>query len=292
MSNKPNKEKGIRLGGSYFTMVISISMVLFLVGMMGLIILNAHKIADQVKENIGISIIFKEEASTGDILKLQKSFEINPSIKSTRVITKEEAAEQLKVELGEDFIGFLGYNPLLVSMDIKLKTEFANNDSIAVMEKKLRLNPLIKEIAYQKSLVHLVNDNIRKITFGILIVSIILFLIAVTLINNTIRLAIYSRRFIINTMQLVGATRYFIRKPFMKQALIIGAVSSTIAMLAIVAIMNYSDNYAFGLFSSIDQNNLLYLNSFVFLSGILLNYISTFFAVNKYLNIKTDHLYN
>src|SRR6056297_1571436 len=218
-----------RLRSSYLTS-ISITLVLFMLGVLGLLILNAQRLSEYVKENIGFSIILKENVKEVDVILLQKTLDAAEYVKSTKYITKEQAAKELQEELGENFIDFLGYNPLLASIEVHLYADYANPDSIKIIEQDFQQYELIKEVFYQKSLVSLVNENIRKISFIILVFSGLLFLIAIALINNTIRLSVYSKRFIINTMQLVGATRGFIRRPFLFRSVWQGIVAALLAI--------------------------------------------------------------
>ena len=215
MKKKDTRISKRRLRSSYITSIISISLVLFLLGLIGILLINAKRLSDHVKENIGFTIILNENVKEVDILRLQKSLDAQEYVKSTEYISKEEAASELTEELGEDFIEFLGYNPLGATIDVRFYAGYANPDSISFIEGQINSFEEVKEVFYQKSLLHLVNENIRKISFIILLFSALLFLIAVALINNTIRLSVYSRRFLINTMKLVGATRTFIRRPFL-----------------------------------------------------------------------------
>ena len=203
-----------KLIGSSITTVVSLSLVLFMLGLLGIVILNTNKLSDNLKENIGIQIILNENAKEADIQHLTKMLDISDYVKSTEFITKENAAKRLQEDLGEDFIDFLGYNPLLPSINVHVKAAYANTDSLSTIEKKLAANKLVKEMVYQKSLVTMINENVKKISLVILIFSTLLMTIALALINNTIRLSIYSKRFIIKTMQLVGATQGFVRMPF------------------------------------------------------------------------------
>ena len=214
MSGNEDKSSQKRLQASTVTTIISISLVLFMLGLLGLIILHAGKLSDYVRENIGFSVIIKEEIKEPAILEFQKKLDTESFVKSTDYITREQAAEDLTKELGEDFVDFLGYNPLLPSIDIRLNAEYANNDSLKILESKLLANNVVKEVFYHKSLVDMVNRNIKRISLVILSFSLVLLLISIALINNTIRLSVYSKRFIIKAMQLVGATRSFIRKPW------------------------------------------------------------------------------
>src|SRR3989304_84526 len=188
-----------RLTTSYITSVVSITLVLFLLGLVGILILNAKKLSDYVRENIGISVYLNDDVREVDIFSLQKTLDAKKYVKETRYITRDKAAEDFQRELGEDFVEFLGYNPLPSSIDVKLKAEYANPDSFAVLEKEFRALPEVADVAYQKDLIYAVNLNIRKISLAILVFSVLLFFIAITLINNTIRLSVYSKRFIIRT---------------------------------------------------------------------------------------------
>ena len=273
------------------TSVITISLVLFLLGVLGLLVLNAKRLSDYVKENIGFSIILKEEVKEVETKRLQKILDASEYVKSTDYVNKEEAAQELQKELGEDFIDFLGYNPLLSSIDVHLKAKYTNPDSIALIKQDLREHDQIKEVFYQKSLVQLVNQNIRKIGLFIVVFSAFLFLVAIALINNTIRLSIYSKRFIINTMQLVGATRGFIRRPFIFRGVLQGVYASIISMIMLSGVIYFFQNEFDKIVSLQDIEIVAPLFGAVLLVGMFISWISTFFAVNKYLKIKVDKLY-
>jgi len=273
------------------TSVISIAMVLFLLGILGLLVLNAQKISEYVKENIGFSIILKEGVKEVEIIRLQKMLDTKQYVKSTQYVTKEEAARELKQELGEDFVDFLGYNPLLASIDVHLHAEYANPEGIDDIKQDLQQYDEIKEVYYQKSLVDLINQNIQKIGLIILIFSGFLFLIALTLIHNTIRLSIYSKRFIINTMQLVGATKGFIRRPFIFRGILHGIYGSLIAMGLLFGVIYLLQDEFSNIISLQDVEIVSMLFAGVFLMGILISWISTYIAVNKYLKINPDRLY-
>ncbi len=230
MATQNEKYNKRRLKGSYFTTIVSISLVLFMLGLLGLIILHSNKLSDYVKENIGFSIIMKEKVKEAGIIQLQKILDATPYVKSTHYITKEEAGKEFAEELGEDFTSFLGYNPLLPTIEVRFRAEYANNDSLTIIKDKILANNNVKEVWYQESLVDLVNKNVRKIGFIILGFSGLLLIIAIALINNTIRLSVYSKRFIIRSMQLVGATRRFISKPFIMKGILQGIISALIAI--------------------------------------------------------------
>lgn len=287
-------ENGIsrsRLRSSYLTSIISISLVLFLLGLIGLLLLNTRKLSDHVKENIGFSIFLKENVREVDILRLQKKLDAMPFVKSTDYVTKEEAAKEYQEELGEDFTEFLGYNPLPASIEVRFIARFANPDSIARIEKEILNYEEVSEVFYQKSLIHLVNDNIRKISLIILTFSGLLFLIALALINNTIRLSVYSKRFLIKTMQLVGATKSFIRRPFLAKSATHGIYAAIIALLLLTVIIYLAQHELPGIVGFSDPEILAILFLSVIILGIIFNWISTFFAVNKYLRMRSDDLY-
>ena len=288
------RENGIsrsKLRSSYLTSIISISLVLFLLGLIGLLLLNARKLSDHVKENIGFSIFLKENIREVDIIRLQKRLDAMPYVKSTDYITKEEAANDYQKELGEDFTEFLGYNPLPASIEVRFLARYANPENIARIEKEILTYEEVSEVFYQKSLIHLVNDNIRKISLIILAFSGLLFLIALALINNTIRLSIYSKRFLIKTMQLVGATKAFIRRPFLAKSASHGIYAAIIALLLLSAIIYFAQQELPGIVGFSDPEILAVLFVGVIILGIIFNWISTFFAVNKYLRMRSDDLY-
>lgn len=262
-----------------------------MIGLIGILLLNAHRISVNVKENIGFSIILKENVKEADIFKLQKSLDATRYIKSTEYITKEKAAKEFQKELGEDFVSFSGFNPLFSSIEVKLYANYANADSLAMIEKDLVKYDQVKEIYYQKSLIHLINDNIRKISLIILLFCGLLCVIAISLINNTIRLSIYSKRFIINTMQLVGATRSFIRKPFLYKSIMHGIFGAAIAIGIILAALYWAEKQLQDIVQLTDLNSIFVLCIGLLFIGIFINLISTFFAVNKYLRLGTNDLY-
>lgn len=280
-----------RLRSSYLTSILSVSLVLFMIGLLGLLILNAKKLSDFVKENIGFSVILNEDVMEADIIRLQKNLDAARYVKSTRYITKEIAAREMEELLGEDFISFLGYNPLLASIEVHLNAPYANNDSIQIIEEELKDISQIKEVFYQKSLIHLVNENVKRITIIMLSFSSLLLLISLTLINNTIRLSVYARRFIIKTMELVGATRGFIRKPFLIKSTLHGFYAAIIANILLAVVIYFAQKEFMDIFSIQDFQTIGFLFLFVLVVGVSLNWLSTFFAVNKFLRMHIDRLY-
>lgn len=291
MSLQENHIVKRRLKSSYLTTVISISLVLFLFGIIGFLILNMQVLSRHVKENIGFNIELKSNIREADIQQFRKILDAKAFVKSTEYITREQAAIETQKALGEDFISFLGFNPLPASIKVKLNAPWANPDSITKIESDLKKFPQISEMYYRKTLIQEINDNVRKISLIIFSFTLLLFLIALTLINNTIRLAVYSKRFLIHTMQLVGATRRFIRMPFILKSVYYGILSAMIAILLLMGTIYIAQDQLEGIIDFIDPNTLSLLFLCIVLTGIIISYISTFFAVNKYLNLKTDDLY-
>lgn len=280
-----------RIFKSYMTSTISISMVLFLIGMLGVVLLNAERLADYVRENIGFTLILKDDIQASDIEKLQKELKASDFVKSVEYVDKETAAERLKTELGEDFTGFLGYNPLLSAVDVKLHADYATPEKLVVLEKKFLEYPQVKEVTYQRDIVNIINENVQKIGFVLVFFSGLLLLIFFALINNTIRISIYSQRFIINTMLLVGATAGFIRKPFIKRSIIYGIAGALVANLLLFVLML---SYASELTGIINMDDFR-IFGWVFLAdlllGVLISWGSTYMAVNKFIRLKFDELF-
>ncbi len=280
-----------RIATAQLTTVISITLVLFLMGLFGLIMLHARMLSDYVRENIGFSIMIREGVKEAGILQLKKTLDGKYYVKSSEYIPRERAAEKLKSDLGEDFIGFLGYNPLLPGIDLRIKAPYANADSLNRIEKQLLANPEVKEVFYQKSLVDAINSNIEKISLILLGFSAILLFIAIVLINNTIRLSVYSKRFIIRSMQLVGATEGFIRRPLLVRSIFHGGISAFFALLMLMLLVYFALEQLPELLELQDPMMLIALVFFLFLLGAFISWISTWFAVRKYLRIRTDLLY-
>ncbi len=287
---QPQKLKK-RIFKSYLTSTISISMILFLIGVLGLVLLNAERLAKYVRENIGFTLVLNEEVQQSEIDDLLKSLKATDFVKSVEYVDKETAAERLKAELGEDFTGFLGYNPLLSSVDVKLLADYANPEKLVLLEKKFMEFPQVKEVLFQRDMVNIINENVKKIGLVLVFFAGLLLFIFSALINNTIRISIYSQRFIINTMLLVGATNRFIRSPFIKRSVIYG-IAGALAANILLFILMYS--YAQELKGIVDVDDLK-IFGMVFLGdlvlGVLISWSSTYFAVNKFLRLKFDELF-
>ena len=288
MSTQEEKYQRRRLRNSYITSVISITLVLFLLGIQGLILIHAQKLSRYVRENIGVTIFLKDDAKPADIARLQKQLDFSSAVKSTTFVTKDEAATQLTEELGEDFVDFIGHNPLSASIEIRLKAEYANNDSMAVLEQQLSQINEVQEVYYQKNLMQIVNDNIRRISTVLMGISIIVLLIAIALINNTIRLAVYSKRLLIKSMQLVGATQGFIRKPFIRRGILQGIIGAFVSSFLIGMVLYYLQTRMPDIVTikDIDWFLLLFLN--LFLIAIVFAWLSSYFAVRRFLKMSHD----
>jgi cell division transport system permease protein len=291
MPAREQKYYNRRIRTYHLSTVISIALVLFMIGMLGLLVLHARRISDYVKENLGFSIMIKDGVKEVDIFSLQKELDTKEFVKSTEYIPKDKAAVILKKELGEDFIGFLGYNPLLPAIDLRLKASYATPVFVSRIEKELLSHPEVKEVFYQKSLVELVDQNIERISLVILGFSLLLLLISIALINNTIRLSVYSRRFTIRTMQLVGATRSFILRPFLWTSLLNGLISSVFAIGMMILVMYFTMQEIPELMLLGDPLLYALLIAFVVALGILISWFSTWFAVRRYFGMKSDDLY-
>ena len=291
MGSSYDKFQKRRLISSYFSVVLSIFLVLFLLGILGLFVLNSKKLSDDFKEEIAMTVFFKNEANDSILNNFGAQLKVSKFVKSSVFVNKDSAAKQHTDIIGEDFMTFLGTNPLQNSYDIHLKADYIVADSIRNIERNIRTNEMVSDIIYDKQLVNLVNDNIKKVSFWILIISGFLTLVAVLLINSSMRLSIYSHRFIIKTMQMVGATKSFIRKPFIWRSIKLGLLGSLLAVLALIGTLVYLDDHFPNLGILEDQMIIGLVLLGVVLIGILITWISTFFATQRFLNLRTDDLY-
>ncbi len=281
------------MAGSYFMSLMSIALVLFLLGVFALLMMHAQKLSNHLKENIGFEVVMNSNVKEAKILQLQRELDSMPAVKSTEYITKEEAIRRLSEDLGEDFLQWLGdeENPLLPSIDVRFNANYANNDSISAIQAQLLKNPDVKDVYYQKSLVGLINQNVNRIGIALMVASLVLLIIAITLIRNTIRLSIYSKRFLVRSMQLVGATPAYIRRPFIRNGILQGFFGGLLAD-ALLALLLY------GLTTRIPeltfvQDYTIIIGIFVgiIVLGMLLGGISTRLALRKYLHADVDQLY-
>ena len=279
------------LRSSYLSSIISIALVLFTLGVVGLLAMHAKRLSDFVKENISFSVILKEDVNETDAAVLLKALNASPYVKSTTFISKEAAANIMREQLGQDFVEFLGYNPLGASLEVRLKADYANTDSLVAIEKEIKTYNQVKEINYQKTLIDLVNENVRQISMTILAFSALLLFLSLVLINNTIRLSVYARRFLINTMKLVGANYGFIRKPFLVRSIAHGIYAGIIADLLLLGLIWFGQEQVKQVLEITDITMLSILLGSVLIMGIAISYVSTFFAVQKFLRLKADDLY-
>lgn len=287
-----NKSLKRKIISSSTSVVISLSLVLFIIGVLTLILINTQKLTDYIKENIGFTIMLKNEISEIENIKFQKELENANFTKTIMFITKEQATKELKHELGEDFVDFLGYSPLLASIDVKLNAAYANPDSLKTITAKLNDHPAVFEAYYQKDLVEKLNHNLYRLSFFLFVFCLLLFFIAFVLINNTIRLSVYSKRFLIRTMRLVGATNIFIQKPFLIKSIYQGLYSSIFAVFMLIGAIKLIQKDAINILNINELKIIGIVFILVFLSGLILSIFSTFFAVKKYIKLNENELYN
>ena len=276
---------------SRLTSIISIALVLFLMGLIMLMGLLGNKLSVYVKENLSFSIVLKDNIKETEIKKMQTKLDALPYIKSTAYISKEQAAKELEEELGENPETFLGFNPLQASIEVKLHADYANPDSLPLIEKTIKSYTSVDELLYSKDMMELVHNNLQRLGVILLTLAAVLTLISFVLIGNTIRLLIYSKRFLIHTMQLVGATAGFIRAPFIRYNLVSGLIASLLAIMLLTGSLYYLQHELDGFIQLLDMRSLLIVDGAMLVLGLLLSTIATVFAVNKYLRMKVDQLY-
>ncbi|MFK6999508.1 cell division protein FtsX [Flavobacterium oreochromis] len=291
MSSSFDKFQKRRLITSYFSVVLSVGLVLFMLGLLALFIVNAKKLSNDFKEGITMTVFFKDDAKDTTLTKYGEMLKEAKFAKNYVFISKEQAAKEHEKTLGENFTEFLGMNPLKNSFDIHLRADYVENDSVAKIERKLRENPLVADIFYDKQLVKMVNENVKKASMWILIISGFLTIVAVLLINSSLRLSIYANRFIIKTMQMVGATKAFIRKPFILRSVKLGMIGAGVAIIGLLGVLFYIDTIwpTLGVFD--DMFSIIIILLSVFGIGVLITWLSTYFATQRFLNLRTDDLY-
>ena len=280
-----------RLKSSYVSVVVSIALVLFMIGMLGLVLLKSTKVANHFKEKVVMTLFLKDNISKEQLQNLKTSIKKEYFTKKLVYITKNEAAKTYKRDLGEDFLQFLGDNPLKNGFDVYVNAKYVTPEKMLEIEKKYLKNAFVAEVNYDKPLVKLLTKNIQRISFWLLILSSFFGLVAIILINSSIRLAIYSKRFNIKTMQMVGATKRFIRKPFIWQSIKLGTLGALIALLGLFFVTYYVDKYIPTLELLKDYIVLVYVAGGVVLVAFMITWISTFFATQRFLNLQTNDLY-
>jgi cell division transport system permease protein len=286
-----NRTASQKLKTSSVTVVISLALVLFMLGLLGLVVINAKKLSNHIKENVGFQVVLKDTTTQAELDILKQDIGSSAFTKQVDYISKDEAAKKLQKDLGEDFITFLGYNPLLSSLDVKLNSDYANIDSLAGFEKQIMQKHFVKEVIYHKDMIKQVNDNAKVISLYILIFSGLLLVVAIALINNTIRLSIYAKRFLIRTMYLVGATQGFIRMPFILKGVRQGVIAGLLAGFLLAGFLVLSTNYIPDLMQLQDPNLLAVLFAGIVVLGVLISGLSAALSVSRYLRLKTDDLY-
>ena len=286
MENIEEKHAKQKLASSYMSVIVSMTIVLFLIGFLGIFILNSKKVSDHFKEQIVLSIFIKDSAKNIQIKQLQKTLNLKESIRKVTYVSKEEASRLYANEIGEDFLEFLGYNPLLNSIDIFLNAEFVKSGEINSLIQTLERYDYIDEIIYDEPLVELLEENIEQISSWIIVLSGIFILVAVLLINSSIRLSIFSKRLVIKTMQLVGANKSFIRKPFIKNHIIIAIISSILSLSGLILLILSIDKNIPELKLLSNQVELFLIFTFVLVVGIVITFFSAFFATQRYLKNK------
>ena len=280
-----------RIANAYLSSVISISLVLLLVGVASMLLVNAKGVSDYFKENMQISVLMKQDVSDADALAYRDDLEQERYIKNTTFISREQGQRELADQLGEDFLDVFETSPIPVSVDVTLKAEYVSADSLAMVSKEIAKSSLVDEVVYQQSLVDALNANLGKISFVIAVFIGLLLFISFVLINNTVRLNVFARRFTIHTMKLVGATKSFIRAPFLVQSAFQGVFSAMIANIVLVVILFVMRNELEQLFRIFRMDLLLVVMGIVLVCGILICLVSTWFVVNKLVALKKDELY-
>ena len=292
MKSSNNTSLNRRILSSGASVVISLSLVLFVVGLLGLVLINAQRLSNYVKENIGFTIMLKEGVNEMEIMKFQKVLDAASFAKSSTFVSKEQATIDLQRDLGEDFVSFLGYSPLLASVDVKLNASYANTDSLAVIKAELNDYPAVHTIFYHENLIAKLNSNINRLSFFLLSFCLLLFVIAFALINNTIRLSVYSKRFLIRTMRLVGATNSFIQNPFLVKGIYQGIYSSIFAIFMLIGSIQLIQSETASMLNITDLKIIGFIFILIFIFGFFLSWISTFFAVRKFIKQNESELYN
>ncbi len=291
MSKSFERYQKRKLISSYFSVILSISLVLFLLGMLGLLVLNTNKLANHFKEEITLSVFLKDAAKEVEVSQLQKNLVMADYTKSAVFVSKDDAAREHSEEIGEDFLEFLGYNPLRNSIDVNLKAAFVNTTQVDSIVRDIETNSFVEEVSYDRPTLDLLTKNVRRVGLIILIASGLFTLIAVLLINSSIRLSIYSKRFIIKTMQMVGATKSFIRWPFIWTNIKLGMLGAVLALLALAGLLTYLDRNFPQLGLLQDFMDLILVFGGVFVAGVVISLVSTYFATQRFLNLRTDDLY-
>jgi len=288
-----SETKSIRRGirNSYLSSIVSVTLVLFLLGTMGLIILNAKQLSDNVKENVGFNIFLKDSLTEAQVHLFNKALKSKPYVYDTKLTTKSEAAKQFSEELGEDFVSFLGTNPLPASITVQLKAQYMVDANLKKVRAEIERMPQVQEIVFQDNLVEAINSNVQKVSIIIIVFTGLLLFVSIVLINNTIRLAVYARRQIINTMKLVGATPGFIRKPFLLRGIAHGLYAGLFSVAMLIGLFFVAKEEIGDVVYLNNMQWLIMLFAAIIAMGVVINFICTFFAVDKFLRLKSEEMY-
>lgn len=291
MANRDNRMMRRRLMNAYLSSVISISLVLLLVGVASMLLVNAKGVSDYFKENMQISVMMKQNVTDEDAMEYKEVLDGERYIKSTSFISKEQGQKELAEQLGEDFLDVFETSPIPVSIDVTLEADYVSSDSLEVVRAEIAESPLVEEVVYQRSLVDALNANLSRISLILSIFIALLLFISFVLINNTVRLSVYARRFTIHTMKLVGATRSFIRAPFLVQSVFQGLFASFLAIIVLLGLMFLMRSEFAQLFEIFRMELLLLVMGIVVAAGLAICLISTYFVVNKLISLRKDELY-
>lgn len=291
MASGENRLIRCRLAGAWLSTVISISLVLLLVGVAGLLVANARSVSDYFKENMQVSVLMKQEVGDDEAMEYVSDLDAKPFIKSTTFVSREQGAKEMTDLLGEDFLNVFEAAPIPVSVDVTLKADYVSSDSLEVVKNEIMKSPLVDEVVYQQSLVDKLNTNLRKISMVLGVFIVLLLFISFVLINNTVRLNVFSRRFTIHTMRLVGATKSFIRAPFLVQAVFQGLFSALLATLMLVGILFFVRSEFAQLFEVFRLDMLLIVIGVEILAGVLICVVSTALVVGRLVSLSKDELY-
>lgn len=291
MKGQKSRSSLFSLRGAYLSSLISILLVILLLGITGFLLIHSSRLSAYAKENIVITIMMRDSVPEAEIRLLQKKLDADARVNETQIVSPTEAAKRMTQDTGEDFVSWLGYNPLPYSIDVKVQSEFANNEFLNAFTSEIQSNPIVRNAYYQQDLVQKINANASRISLVLFALAALIFIISYALIHNTIRLSVYAKRFLIRSMLLVGATRAFIRKPFLQRSLLIGFIASLLSIILLELII-------MGLYSQVPDLKSLQSNTMtailfgsLVLSGVGISYISTMLALNRYIKMKTDYLY-
>lgn len=276
---------------SYLPSIISISLVLFMLGLFGIILINGKKLSDHIKENFQLTIFFRDDVNEADVKRIHQMIESSAYAKKASYVNKEVAAKEFAAELGQDFVSFLGFNPLLNSVELFVKSDFATTEKIEQIEREIRRNPEVTDVVYQKTIIDEINENVKTVGTILIALSLIFLIIAITLINNTIRLNLYARRFLIKSMQMVGATHWFITKPFAIKSFLHGLYGGIIACLLMTGLLYWIPFWVSDIQLLYDNMQFALLFGIIVVAGIIISMVSSLISTNHYLRMKIDDLY-